>query len=271
MLSDKQLLRYSRQIMLPDVDVNGQEIWLNSSVLIIGLGGLGSPVAMYLAAAGVGKLVLADDDEVELSNLQRQIAHNNRRIGQPKVDSVRNTITSINPEVRVKTLYSRLSDTDLNRLVPSVDLVIDCTDNFKTRFAINRICFQHNKPLVSGAAIRMEGQVTVFDPLTPESPCYQCLYKVGTEDTITCSNTGILSPLVGVIGSVQALEALKLLASVGKSLAGRLLLLDAKTMEWRSLRLRKDPLCPVCSEREENQSELPANSQIEENLLEQSG
>lgn len=248
MLSDEQLLRYSRQIMLPDVEINGQETWLNSTVLIIGLGGLGSPVAMYLAAAGVGELVLVDDDEVELSNLQRQIAHNSKRIGAPKVDSARNTIAALNPDVRVKALYERLDDEALNRLVAAVDLVVDCTDNFTTRFAINRACFQHMKPLVSGAAIRMEGQVSVYDPLQPESPCYQCLYKEGSEEeNLTCSESGVLAPLVGVIGSVQALEALKVLASVGKSLAGRLLLFDAKTMDWRTLRLKKDPECPVCA------------------------
>lgn len=248
MLNDEQLLRYSRQIMLPDVDITGQEIWLNSTVLVIGLGGLGSPVAMYLAAAGIGELVLVDDDEVELSNLQRQIAHNSKRIGQPKVDSARNTIAAINPDVRVKTVYERLDDDALQRLVASVDLVVDCTDNFTTRFAINRACFKHMKPLVSGAAIRMEGQVAVYDPLQPDSPCYQCLYKEGSEDeNLTCSESGVLAPLVGVIGSIQALEALKVLASLGESLAGRLQLFDAKSMEWRSLTLRKDPNCPVCA------------------------
>ncbi|WP_299183148.1 molybdopterin-synthase adenylyltransferase MoeB [uncultured Neptuniibacter sp.] len=247
MLSDEQLLRYSRQIMLPDVDINGQEIWLNSTVLIIGLGGLGSPVAMYLAAAGVGELVLVDDDEVELSNLQRQVAHNTKRIGQPKVDSARNTIAQLNPDTRVKTLYERLDDEAMQSLIATVDLVVDCTDNFSTRFAINRACFMHKKPLVSGAAIRMEGQVAVYDPLKPESPCYQCLYKEGSDENLTCSESGVLSPLVGIIGSVQAMEALKVLASVGESLAGRLLLLDAKTMDWRTLKLRKDPSCPVCN------------------------
>lgn len=247
MLSDEQLLRYSRQIMLPDVDINGQETWLNSTVLIVGLGGLGSPVAMYLAAAGVGELVLLDDDEVELSNLQRQIAHHSKRIGMPKVDSARNTIANINPDVRVKAIYERLDEEALSRLVSTVDLVVDCTDNFSTRFAVNRACFAHLKPLVSGAAIRTEGQVSVYDPLAPESPCYQCLYKEGEDEALTCSESGVLSPLVGIIGSIQAMEVLKVLASVGESLAGRLLLLDAKTMDWRTLKLRKDPACPVCS------------------------
>ena len=247
MLSDEQLLRYSRQIMLPDVEINGQETWLNSSVLVLGLGGLGSPVAMYLAAAGIGELVLVDDDEVELSNLQRQIAHHRKRIGQPKVDSARNTVAALNPDVKVRTLFSRLSEEELTSLVATVDLVVDCTDNFSTRFAINRACFKHKKPLVSGAAIRMEGQIAVYDPVNPESPCYQCLYKEGEDEDLTCSESGVLSPVVGIIGSIQALEALKVLASVGKTLAGRLMLLDAKTMEWRTLKLRKDPKCPVCS------------------------
>lgn len=247
MLSDEQLLRYSRQIMLPDVEINGQETWLNSSVLVLGLGGLGSPVAMYLAAAGIGELVLVDDDEVELSNLQRQIAHHSKRIGQPKVDSARNTVAALNPDVKVRTLFSRLSEEELTSLVATVDLVVDCTDNFSTRYAINRACFKHKKPLVSGAAIRMEGQIAVYDPVNPESPCYQCLYKEGEDEDLTCSESGVLSPVVGIIGSIQALEALKVLASVGKTLAGRLMLLDAKTMEWRTLKLRKDPKCPVCS------------------------
>ena len=218
MLTDEQLLRYSRQIMLPDVEINGQETWLNSSVLVLGLGGLGSPVAMYLAAAGVGELVLVDDDEVELSNLQRQIAHHTKRIGQPKVDSARNTVAALNPDVKVRTIYSRLSESELTSLVSTVDLVVDCTDNFTTRFAINRACFAHKKPLVSGAAIRMEGQVAVYDPVNPESPCYQCLYKEGEDENLTCSESGVLSPVVGIIGSIQALEALKVLASVGNTL-----------------------------------------------------
>lgn len=252
MLSDEQLLRYSRQIMLPDVDINGQETWLNSSVLIVGLGGLGSPVAMYLAAAGVGELVLVDDDEVELSNLQRQIAHKTKRIGMPKVDSARNTIHSLNSDVKVRTLYERLDDDALSSLIATVDLVVDCTDNFSTRFAINRACLQHKKPLVSGAAIRMEGQIAVYDPLAADSPCYQCLYKEGDDESLTCSESGVLSPVVGIVGAIQALEALKVLASVGEPLTGKLMLLDARTMEWRTLKLRKDPQCPACAEEVED-------------------
>ncbi|MFW1677653.1 molybdopterin-synthase adenylyltransferase MoeB [Pontibacter sp. JAM-7] len=254
MLTDEQLLRYSRQIMLPDVDINGQETWLNSTVLVVGLGGLGSPVAMYLAAAGIGELVLVDGDEVDLSNLQRQIAHTTKRLGQPKVDSARKALAALNPQVRIKTQYEQLGEEALHRLVATVDLVVDCSDNFATRFALNRACFAHQKPLVSGAAIRMEGQVSVYDPLQVDSPCYQCLYGEGDEESLTCSESGVLSPLVGIIGSVQALEALKMLASVGRSLAGRLLLLDAASMEWREMKLRKDPACPVCSSRQVNRN-----------------
>ncbi|NVK40889.1 MAG: molybdopterin-synthase adenylyltransferase MoeB [Oceanospirillaceae bacterium] len=246
MLSDEQLLRYSRQIMLPEVEIEGQEAWLGSRVLIVGLGGLGSPVAMYLAAAGVGELVLVDDDDVDLSNLQRQIVHHSGRIGTPKVESARETLKALNPDVVIQTLYERLSPQGLEELVATVDLVVDCCDNFSTRFAINRACFKHKRPLVSGAAIRLEGQVAVYDPNQPDSPCYQCLYREGEEESLTCSESGVLSPLVGIIGSVQAMEALKVLASIGRPLVGRLQLLDAHSMDWRTLKLKKDPQCPVC-------------------------
>ena len=250
MLSDAQLLRYSRQIMLADVDIDGQERWLASKVLIIGLGGLGSPVALYLAAAGVGELVLVDDDQVDLSNLQRQIVHTTARIGMHKVDSAAQMLREINPDIKIVTRAERLDEKALQALVAQVDLVLDCTDNFSTRFAVNRACVDHQKPLVSGAAIRMEGQIAVFQPGVQGSPCYQCLYKEGDDETLTCSESGVLSPLVGIIGSMQALEALKVLANIGTSLTGRLLLLDAKHMEWRSLKLKPDPACPVCSQKE---------------------
>lgn len=247
MLSDEQLLRYSRQIMLPEVDIDGQEAWLRARVLIIGLGGLGSPVAMYLAAAGVGELVLVDDDHVELTNLQRQIVHTTATIGQSKVASAAASLAQINPDVKVTAINRRLDPAELAQQVAEVDLVVDCTDNFGTRFAINAACVAHLKPLVSGAAIRMEGQVAVYDPRLPDSPCYQCLYKEGDEESLTCSESGVLAPLVGIIGSVQAMEVLKVLASVGKPLVGKLLLLDGRTMEWRTLKLRKDKACPICS------------------------
>jgi adenylyltransferase/sulfurtransferase len=248
MLTDEQLLRYSRQIMLPEVDIGGQEAWLGSRVLIIGLGGLGSPVAMYLAAAGVGELVLVDDDEVDLSNLQRQIIHSTPRIGQTKVESARQTLMALNPDIRIQTLCERLSEQRLEALVAGVDLVVDCCDNFGTRFAVNRACVAHRRPLVSGAAIRLEGQVAVFDARQPDSPCYQCLYRDGEEENLTCSESGVLAPLVGIIGSVQAMEALKVLAGIGQPLVGRLQLLDARSMDWRTLKLKKDPSCMVCSQ-----------------------
>ena len=246
MLSDNQLLRYSRQIMLGDVDIEGQQRWLDSRVLILGMGGLGSPVAMYLAAAGVGHLVLVDDDQVEMTNLQRQIAHNTASIGQSKVESAAATLAQINPDIEVTTRAERLDEAALMEQVANVDLVVDCTDNFTTRFMLNRACVAHKKPLVSGAAIRMEGQISVYHPGVEGSPCYQCLYKEGEDEALTCSEAGVLSPLVGIIGSMQALEALKVLASIGTPLIGRLLLLDAKHMEWRSLKLSPDPECPTC-------------------------
>lgn len=246
MLSDEQLLRYSRQIMLADVDIAGQEAWLNATVLIVGLGGLGSPVAIYLAAAGVGRLVLVDDDQVDLSNLQRQIVHTTARIGEPKVNSAAQALQAINPDVQIEAITQRLEGEALEALVSRVDLVVDCCDNFTTRFALNRACVAQRTPLVSGAAIRMEGQVAVYDPRRDDSPCYQCLYKPGDEENLTCSQSGVLAPLVGIIGSVQAMEALKVLAGIGESLVGRLLILDGRIMEWRSLRLKKDKCCPIC-------------------------
>lgn len=250
MLSDDQLLRYSRQIMLPDVDIDGQERWLASKVLIIGLGGLGSPVSLYLAAAGIGELVLVDDDQVDLSNLQRQVVHTTARIGMKKVDSAAQMLREINPDINIVTRAERLDADALQALVAQVDLVLDCTDNFSTRFAVNQACVEHQKPLVSGAAIRMEGQIAVFQPGVEGSPCYQCLYTEGDDETLTCSESGVLSPLVGIIGSMQALEALKVLANIGTTLTGRLLLLDAKHLEWRSLKLKQDPACPICSNKE---------------------
>jgi adenylyltransferase/sulfurtransferase len=232
--------------MLGDVDIEGQQRWLDSRVLILGVGGLGSPVAMYLAAAGVGHLVLVDDDQVEMTNLQRQIAHNTASIGQSKVESAAATLAQINPDIEVTTRAERLDEAALMEQVANVDLVVDCTDNFTTRFMLNRACVAHKKPLVSGAAIRMEGQISVYHPGVEGSPCYQCLYKEGEDEALTCSEAGVLSPLVGIIGSMQALEALKVLASIGTPLIGRLLLLDAKHMEWRSLKLSPDPECPTC-------------------------
>ncbi len=245
-MKDEELLRYSRQIMLPEMDVAGQQALVDATVLIIGMGGLGCPVAMYLAAAGVGHLIIADDDRVELTNLQRQIAHGQESIGQLKVASAEQNLKRLNPEVKVTAIAARVQDAELADLVAQVDLVIDASDNFKTRFAINRACVAGGKPLVSGAAIRMEGQVAVFDARNADSPCYQCLYGGGDEEDGTCSTNGVMAPVVGIIGSVQAMEAIKVLAKVGETLTGRLLLLDAANMQWREMRLPRDPNCPVC-------------------------
>lgn len=247
MLNDQQLLRYSRSIMLPEVDIAGQDAWCRARVLILGLGGLGGPAAAYLAAAGVSELVLVDDDRVELSNLQRQVIHSQEACGETKVASAAATLTAINPDVRITQVAERLQGDALQTWVEQVDLVLDCCDNFATRFAVNRACFASGTPLVSGAAIRFDGQISVYDPRQPDSPCYQCLYgRGGDDEAMTCSESGVFPPLVGVIGSMQAMEALKLLAGVGEPLTGRLLLLDGKRMQWRSLKLRPDPECPIC-------------------------
>jgi molybdopterin-synthase adenylyltransferase len=245
-MNDDQLLRYSRQILLPQVGFEGQERLRAARVLIVGMGGLGSPVAMYLAASGVGHLVIVDHDQVDLSNLQRQIVHASDRIGQPKVVSAQQTLHGINPETTITAFNLRLEGEALTEQVALADAVVDATDNFATRFALNRVCVAQKTPLISGAAIRMEGQVAVFRPDLPDSPCYRCLYKDMDELGETCSQTGVLAPVVGIIGSIQATETLKVLLNMGETLTGRLLLLDAYTMEWRSLRLRKDPQCPVC-------------------------
>jgi len=245
-MNDAQLLRYSRQIMLPQVDIAGQERLLAARALIIGAGGLGSPAAMYLAAAGVGHLVIADHDSVELSNLQRQLLHHDKDIGRNKVASAQETLTTINPDIQVSTIAQTLQGDALGDAVLQADVVLDCSDNFATRFAVNRACVTHRTPLVSGAAIRMEGQVSVFDSRIGNSPCYHCLYKEGEEDDQTCSGNGVLSPIVGIIGSLQALEALKVILSIGETLAGRLVIFDGLTHEWRTLSLRADPDCAVC-------------------------
>lgn len=245
-MNDEQLLRYSRQVMLPQIDVAGQEKLLASRVLIIGMGGLGSPVAMYLATAGIGHLVLVDDDKVELSNLQRQIAHGTPDIGLTKVESAKQTLLNLNPDIKITSYAERLNDKKLSSEIELADVVIDGTDNFTTRFAINDACVKNKTPLVSGAAIRMEGQVSVFNK-TPDSPCYRCLYKDEGELDTSCSTNGVLSPVVGIIGSIQAVEAIKVLLNLGDILDGKLLLFDALHMEWRTLKLNKDPACAICS------------------------
>jgi adenylyltransferase/sulfurtransferase len=244
-MDDKQLLRYSRHILLPQIDVRGQEKLLASRVLIVGLGGLGSPVAMYLAASGVGNLVLVDHDRVDLTNLQRQIVHATERVGQDKTTSAAHGLAALNPGVRVTTINQKLEGAALEEQVQQVDAVVDTTDNFASRFAINAACMRAGKPLVSGAVVRFEGQVAVFPP---GGPCYRCLYAEGGGPDEACATLGVLAPAAGIIGSIQAVETLKLLLGIGQTLAGRLLLFDALNMEWREIRLRKDPLCPVCGE-----------------------
>lgn len=244
-MNDEQLLRYSRQILLPQIDVEGQERLLASRVVIAGLGGLGSPVALYLAAAGVGRLVLVDHDRVEISNLQRQVVHTQARLGETKVDSAAATLRALNPDTRIEAVAERLDATCLDALLPGADLVVDGTDNFATRYLINDACFARGVPLVSGAAIRMEGQVAVFDPRRADSPCYRCLYPAGDDAVLNCSENGVAAPLVGIIGAVQAMEALKLITGVGETLTGAVLYLDALTMDWHRLNLRRRPDCPM--------------------------
>ncbi|MGE0485179.1 MAG: ThiF family adenylyltransferase [Gammaproteobacteria bacterium] len=245
-MDDQLLLRYSRQILLPEIDIDGQAQLADASVLLVGLGGLGSPVAMYLAAAGVGRLVLVDDDRVELSNLQRQIVHATADLGRPKVESARDRLVALNPTVAIETIDQRLDDAAFERLLPGIDAVVDATDNFQTRFLINHHCVLHRKPLISGAAIRFEGQVSVFHAGADDSPCYRCLYGSAAAVDASCSTNGVVAPLLGIIGSVQAMETIKVLLGIGEDLAGRLLLLDALLMEWQTMRLRRNPRCPEC-------------------------
>lgn len=248
-MNDEQLLRYSRQILLPQVDVDGQQTLLDARALIIGVGGLGSPAAMYLAAAGVGTLVVCDDDRVDLSNLQRQIAHHSDEIGLPKVDSAQRTLLRLNPEIKVIPIPRRLSSEELAEEARRSHVVLDCSDNFHTRFLVNAACVAARTPLVSGAVIRFEGQVAVFDSRCDQSPCYQCLFPdEPAERGESCARNGVAAPVPGIIGSVQAVEALKLLLGAGRTLTGRLLLLDALNMDWTTLRIRKHPRCPICSE-----------------------
>lgn len=248
-MNDDQLLRYSRQIMLPEFDVAGQDALLDAHALIVGLGGLGSPAALYLAAAGIGSLTLVDYDTVEVSNLQRQIIHDQHSLGRDKVASAADRIAAINPDTKVHKVAAKLDERTLAEIIADVDVVIDGTDNFAVRYAINRACFAKGKPLVSGAAIRMEGQVAVFDPRRADSPCYQCLYADAADVVLNCAENGVAAPLVGIVGSIQAMEAIKVVADVGDTLTGYVLYLDAKRMELRKLKLSRDPNCPTCADR----------------------
>ena len=246
-MTDEQLLRYSRHILLDALGIEGQERILAAHALIIGAGGLGSPAALYLASAGVGKITLVDDDTVDFTNLQRQILHTQARVGMPKAESGKQALAAINPEIAIIPLQQRLSGATLDTLVASADIVLDCTDNFATRHAINRACVLHRKPLVSGAAVRFDGQISVYDLRRDDSPCYHCLFPEGDDvEEVRCAVMGVFAPLTGIIGSMQAAEALKVLADIGNPLTGRLLLLDALEMEWRSVKFKKDAGCAVC-------------------------
>lgn len=248
-MNDNQLLRYSRHILLPQIGYEGQNKLVQSHAMIVGVGGLGSPVALYLAAGGVGKLTVCDFDSVDLTNLQRQIIHTTGSVGLNKAISARQTLQAINPEVVVNTVCEKSSEEALTKLVADADVVIDCSDNFNTRYTLNRICVKLRKPLVSGAAIGFEGQITVFDFRNDDSPCYHCLFPdMGSEEGLRCAENGVFAPLVGMIGTTQATEAMKLLLDLGESLQGRLLLLDAQAMEWRSIKLSRDPFCSVCGQ-----------------------
>ena len=248
-LNDAQLLRYSRHILLDEIGIEGQQKLLAARVLVIGAGGLGSPAALYLASAGVGRLTLVDHDTVDLTNLQRQIAHTTARVGSPKAESARAAIAAINPEVEVVALLERVDDARLAQLVQDADVVLDCTDNFATRHAVNRACVAHRVPLVSGAVIRFDGQVSVFDPRTGDMPCYSCLFPQDQAfEDVACSTMGVFAPLVGIVGAMQAAEALKLVMGIGTSLAGRLLLLDGLRMEWSSIGVGRAGGCPVCGQ-----------------------
>ncbi len=259
-MNDDQLLRYSRHVLLDDIGIEGQRRILAAHALVIGAGGLGSPVVLYLATAGVGTITVVDDDVVDVTNLQRQIAHTLARVGQPKVASIAAAVAAINPDVRVIALQARADPQQLAVWVAAADVVIDCSDNFATRHQVNAACVAHGKPLVSGAAIGFDGQISVFDTRDARDagqstdaaapPCYACLFPPGaTFEEVRCATMGVFAPLVGIIGSMQAAEALKLLAGVGSSLAGRLQMLDARTMEWSEIRTSRSPGCPVCGTR----------------------
>ena len=246
-MNDEQLLRYARHLMLDDIGINGQQRLLDAHALVIGAGGLGSPVVLYLATAGVGRITVVDHDSVDLTNLQRQIAHNQSRLGLPKAESVRATVAAINPEVQLRALVQRADAPLLNVWVPQADVVLDCSDNFSTRHAVNAACVQHGRPLVSGAAIGWDAQIAVYDTRQPHAPCYACVFPPeAAHEDVACATMGVLAPLVGIVGSVQAAEAIKLLSGAGESMAGRLLMLDARRMAFDSISIARQPHCTVC-------------------------
>lgn len=246
-MNDDQLLRYSRHILLDEIGIEGQERILAAHVLIIGAGGLGSPAALYLGSAGVGQMTLVDDDTVDMTNLQRQIAHTTDRVGQPKVESIRDAVLAINPEVQIHTVQQRATDPLLDKLVPQATVVLDCTDNYQTRHRINAACVRHQVPLIEGAAIRLDGQLMVIDPRDAQSPCYACIFPPEAEfEEVQCSTMGVFAPVVGLIGTMQAAEALKLIVGLGKPSTGRLQMLDSRSMDWSSMSTSRNPGCPVC-------------------------
>jgi len=249
-VNDQQLLRYSRHILLPEIGIEGQERLRAGAALVVGAGGLGCPAALYLTAAGIGRLVLADSDQVDLTNLQRQILYRTDSVGRSKVDAARAALLSLNPEVDVVSLKARIDAKEVEPLVARADVVLDCSDNCPTRHALNRACVKHAKPLVSGAAIRFEAQLMVFDLRHDDAPCYACLFpEDGEVEEVQCSLMGVFAPLTGVVGAMQAAEAIKLVAGAGESLSGRLVMVDAKTADWRSVRVKRDPACSVCADR----------------------
>ena len=246
-MEDQELLRYSKQIMLPQVDVEGQQKIMDSTVLIVGMGGLGSPTALYLAAAGVGHLIIADFDQVELSNLQRQIIHQTKDIGDDKVNSAKSKLTELNPNIKITIANELIHTGNLPDLIKGVDIVLDGTDNFESRFEINQICVEHQKPLVSAAVVRFEGQVSVFKGYENDQPCYQCLYSVEGEENKSCIDNGVLAPVAGLVGTIQALQAIKVILDLGDQLCGSLLLVDALDLSFRKVKISKDLKCPVCN------------------------
>jgi molybdopterin/thiamine biosynthesis adenylyltransferase len=249
-MNDQQLLRYARHLMLDEFGIEGQDRLLAAHALVIGAGGLGSPAVLYLGTAGVGRITVVDHDEVDLTNLQRQIAHDLSRLGLPKAESVRARVAAINPEVQLRALVRRADEALLDELVPQADVVLDCSDNFRTRHAVNAACVGHGRPLVSGAAIGWDAQVSVYDTRRADAPCYACLFPPdAAHEDVACATMGVFAPLVGIVGSMQAAEALKLLLGAGESLVGRLLMLDARSMQWESIALARQASCPVCAAR----------------------
>ena len=247
-MNDDQLLRYSRHLLLDELGIEGQQRLIDAHVLIVGAGGLGCPAALYLAASGVGQITVVDPDVVDLTNLQRQIAHTTSRIGQAKPDSLAHAMSEINPEVRVHAALCKADEAWLDRVMPQIDVALDCSDNFATRHALNDACVRHRVPLVSGAAVRMDGQLTTYDPRWPDSPCYACVFPPDQPpEEVQCATLGVLAPLVGIIGTLQAAEALKLIARIGQSLAGRLMLLDGRNLSWTEIRMKANAQCPVCA------------------------